>query len=267
MALLKLQTVSSLNRIEDANPYSGLPVVGLGMTARILYLNKERVIKVAKTYAASNFPGKDSSYVESINNQHRETLKHERSITCRRLGDRKGIIPCFKASEYGIELAFAKQGDLEKYIKTNPEPHESLKTEWILILINALSFIHSRRVFVDEIALRNILVANGQLKFCDFGQSYLLPLTADVDTICENDLTAKIEILHLGWVIYSIAVWDVHKYYYFDCEDPQWPSPEELPATDHLFWGTIIQKCWNGDYVSMIAVNEAAQALKEKAGA
>jgi hypothetical protein len=39
---------------------------------------------------------------------------------------------------------------------------------------------------------------------CD-GQSILLPLTADIDTVCEK-MTAKIEILHLGWIIYSITV-------------------------------------------------------------
>lgn len=258
MALLETRTTLSPNGIEDANPYTSLGMVGLGLTGLILYLSEGRVVKVPKTFVVDDFPGQDSAYVEYINDANRENLKNERSIY-ERLGNHKGIITCLKASDFGIELAFAEQGDLETYIKNNVEPHASLKTEWILSLIDTLSFIHSRRVFVDEIALRNILVTNGQLKFSDFGQSYLLPLTADVDTICENDLTAKIEILHLGWVIYSIAVWGVHKYYYFERGDPQWPSPQEFPATNHLFWGTIIQKCWNGDYESMIAVNEAAQ--------
>lgn len=52
---------------------------------------------------------------------------------------------------------------------------------------------------MDEIALRNFLIDEGeQLKLADFGQSILLLLTVDMDTISENDLTAKIEILHLG---------------------------------------------------------------------
>lgn len=62
-------------------------------------------------------------------------------------------------------------------------------------------------MFLDEIALRNVLVFEDQLKLVYFGQSILLPITADIDTICENDLTAKIEILHLGWIIYSVALW------------------------------------------------------------
>ena len=73
-------------------------------------------------------------------------------------------------------------------------------------LIDTLSYVHSRKVFVDEIALRNILVTDEKLKLADFGQSVLLSMDTDMDTVCEEDLTAKIEILHLGWIIYSIAV-------------------------------------------------------------
>ncbi|TKA70972.1 hypothetical protein B0A49_07294 [Cryomyces minteri] len=254
---------SHLGKDRDANTLLGRAVVGLGLTGLILYLDEDRVVKVAKTYTLDDFPGHDSGYVEYINDANRESLRRERWIY-ERLGDHEGIITCFKASDYGIELAFAKQGDLERYIKSNAEPHKPIKTRWILSLTDALSYIHSCRVFVDEIALRNVLVIDGQLKLSDFGQSYLLALAADVDTICENDLTAKIEIYHLGWVIYSIAVWGVHKYYYFEHEDPQWPNLQELPPTRHLFCGTIIQKCWNGDYASMAALNEEAHALLAK---
>lgn len=127
-----------------------------------------------------------------------------------------------------------------------------------------MSRVHSRRVFVDEIALRNILVAEEQLKLADFGQSILLPLATDMDTVCENDLNAKIELLHLGWVIYSIAVWRVWKYYYFELETPQWPNLAELPPTDGIFCGVIISKCWRGEYSNMAALNEEAIALLAK---
>lgn len=94
-----------------------------------------------------------------------------------RLGDH---ISCTSASEHGVELEFAKQDDLESYIKANTEPQVSTKINWVLSLTETLSYVHSRRVFVDEIALRNILVVEGHLKRADFGQSVLLPITADV---------------------------------------------------------------------------------------
>ena len=58
--------------------------------------------------------------MEYSNSINRDTLKHEKAIY-QRLGNYKGIIQCFKASDDGIELAFAKQGDLERYIEGNIE--------------------------------------------------------------------------------------------------------------------------------------------------
>ena len=49
----------------------------------------------------------------------------------------------------------------------------------------------------------------------DFGVSCLLPLTADMDAISDRKLAAKVEMLHLGWILYSITVWAVHKYSFF----------------------------------------------------
>ncbi|KAK0106827.1 hypothetical protein ONS95_003548 [Cadophora gregata] len=207
-----------------------------------------------------NSEARDSTaYSNSIN---RKTLKHEKAIF-ERLGNYRGIIHCFKASDDGIELAFAKQGDLKRYIEKNTEPHQSLKTQWILSLTDTLSYVHSRKVFVDEIALRNILVSDEKLKLADFGQSVLLSMDANVDTVCEEDLTAKIKILHLGWIIYSIVVWRVHEYYFFAQDPPQWPS-QGLPALEGLICGTIIQKCWSGQYVSMGTLDKDARDLLGK---
>ncbi|TKA39639.1 hypothetical protein B0A49_13815 [Cryomyces minteri] len=158
---------SHLGKDQDANTRLGRAVVGLGLTGLILYLDEDRVVKVAKTYTLDDFPRHDSGYVEYINDANRESLRREKRIY-ERLGDHEGIITCFKASDYGIELAFAKQGDLERHIKSDAEPQSSVKIRWILSLTDALSYIHSRRVFVDKIALRNILVIDGELKLSDF---------------------------------------------------------------------------------------------------
>lgn len=258
-----METCSS-NPEEDKDPtpmsdFRGM--VGIGMTGLILRSmhHQDRVAKVANTYGPESFPNEPLQYVENLNDIKRETLKNEKAIYDR-LGKHKGIVHCFEASDEKIVLAFAEQGDLKSFIEKNAEPEESFKVEWILSLIDALSYIHSRRVLVDEIALRNILVTEAELKFCDFGQSYLLPMATDMDTICENDLTAKIEILHLGCVLYSIAVWDVFKYYYFHPLDPQWPKLQEFPETEKLFCGSIIRKCWNGDYINVETLAEDARA-------
>jgi hypothetical protein len=52
-------------------------------------------------------------------------------------------------------------------------------------------------------------IVEDQLKLAEFGQSVLLPMSIDMNTVCENDFTAQICILHLGWISYAIAVWDL----------------------------------------------------------
>ncbi|KAL4785148.1 hypothetical protein BJX76DRAFT_347206 [Aspergillus varians] len=93
-----------------------------------------------------------------------KTLENEIQVF-KRLDSHKGIIPCFRASQCGIERAL-EQGDLE-----------------------ALSHIHSCNVFVDDIVLRNILILDEQPKIADFGQSILLPPDIDIAPANENDMT------------------------------------------------------------------------------
>jgi hypothetical protein len=38
-------------------------------------------------------------------------------------------------------------------------------------------------------------IVEDQLKLADFGQSVLLPMSIDMNTVCETDFTAQIEIL------------------------------------------------------------------------
>ncbi len=54
--------------------------------------------------------------MEYVNEINRKTLENEISIY-QRLGHYKEIIPCLQTSNYGFELAFAKQGNVEDYIK------------------------------------------------------------------------------------------------------------------------------------------------------
>lgn len=252
--------VTGLHRQFSHDPYIGLAAVGIGLTGVVLKIDQDRVVKKAKAHPLENLSDSDRFNVQYMNDINRSTLAHEIQVY-ERLGDHKGIIPCICASEYGIVMPLAKHGDLENYMEANPEPPDYVKMDWILSLIDALSYARSRSVFLDEIALRNILVVEGQLKLADFGQSILLPAAADANTICENDLTATIEMLHLGWIIYSVAVWQVHKYYFFDRGNMHWREPQALPNTDKLFCGRIIEKCWRGEYANMDALNEEAHFL------
>ncbi|RAL00869.1 uncharacterized protein BO80DRAFT_475504 [Aspergillus ibericus CBS 121593] len=241
------------------DPYVGLPVIGIGMTGMIFQMGQDRAVKTAKQYQPVG--SRDRGNMEYINEVNQQILENEIRVF-ERLGSYKGIVPCFRTSQYGIELALA-QGDLESYLETHPEPDDALKITWILSLIETFSYVHSRKVFVDDIALRNILILDEQLKLSDFGQSMLLPLDIDVTSVKENDLDVRIEILHLGWILYSISSWHVHKYYFFSPENPdlRWPESDTFPNVDDVLCGRIINKCWRGEYPSTDELKDEADQL------
>lgn len=141
--------------------YLGLPVIGNGMTGIILKLGEGRAVKKAKQYQLGQLQNpEDVEYINKINQQN---LDNEIQVF-QRLGSYKGIIPFFQTSQYRIELALAQE-NLESYLETCPESENSLKSSWILSLINTFTYVHSRKVFVDDIALRNILILDEQLNF------------------------------------------------------------------------------------------------------
>src|SRR5206468_2974668 len=106
------------------------PVVGMGRTG-ILLRYGDRVLKIPKIRATATVPRERRYNTECFNDMSRDSFNTEKQIY-ERLGTYKGIIKCFKASDEGIELAFAEQGDLHKFITKKPEPTQSLKAKWTL---------------------------------------------------------------------------------------------------------------------------------------
>lgn len=180
-----------------------------------------------------------------------------------RLGKHDGIIECLDLQKESIELAFANQGDLSSYIKSQPVPTEAFRVKWIQSLVDSFSYVHSRRVVVQDIALRNVLVHNGSLKLCDFGQSTLLPMDTDMANFCANDTTPKIEILQLGCMLYSIAVWQELKYDYYDTQC--WPGVADLPSTADVLLSSVIEKCFRGEFASMEALQDCVHDMMDQA--
>ncbi|KKZ65831.1 hypothetical protein EMCG_01216 [[Emmonsia] crescens] len=101
-----------------------------------------------------------------INDMSIEALADEANIY-RRLGQHVGIIQDFGIAEHTIELAFANQGDLWKYMERNPRPTDKVVVEWIQCLADVFTYIHSHRVVVNDIDLQNILIHNNHLKLSD----------------------------------------------------------------------------------------------------
>ncbi|PGH21453.1 serine/threonine protein kinase [Polytolypa hystricis UAMH7299] len=221
-----------------------LLLIGLGMFSLVFQLGDDRVLKRPKTYPEEGNP--DTAYMNETNI---DALVNEGNVY-RRLGQHKGILQCFQITEHSIELAFANQGDLMKYIEQNPPPTDKLRLEWIRCLADAFAYVHSRRVVVDDIHTGNILIHNNRPQLSDFNQSFLLPLDTDMEHFSAHGTNPEIEILHLSCSKF--------KYDYFDRE--HWPGLDELPSTDGILAETIIRKCWTKGYASMESPRKDVEA-------
>ncbi|EGD85263.2 serine/threonine protein kinase [Trichophyton rubrum D6] len=232
---------------------NSMPVLGLGRFGCVVKLGEDRVLKRPKTFPEIHNP--DISY---INEANIICLANEANVY-KRLGRHDGIIQCFQTSSYSIELAFANQGDLFTYMQNNPRPTEAVIVDWIRSLAETFAYIHSRRVVVEDIGLKNILVHNNCLKLVDFGNSLLLPMDTDMECFCIQDITPRLEVLHLGCVFYSLATWIEFKYDYIDPNHML--KPDQCPKTAGIIGESIILKCWTGGYASMESLKKDVKAL------
>lgn len=232
---------------------NSMPILGLGRFGCVFKSVEGRVVKKPKTYPEVNDPD-----VACINEANVICFRNEANVY-KRLGRHKGILQYFRISEYSIELAFANQGDLFIYMRENSQPTEAIRFEWIRSLADTFAYVHSCRVVIEDINLKNILVHNNCLKLIDFGNSSLLPMDTDMEQFCVEDITPELEIFHLGCVFYSIAVWSEFEYNCF--EHNCLPKSGQLPNTDGIFGEVIITKCWTGGYASMEDLRKDVEAL------
>ncbi|KAI9848751.1 MAG: hypothetical protein M1837_006838 [Sclerophora amabilis] len=222
--------------------------IGTGTTGLVLRQGAY-ARKIPKVRNTSKLSGQEREDQEYINDTNCEALEHEAAIY-RRVGKCRGIAQCIDLSKEGIVLEYLSRGDLETYLETEPEPEQSLKVQWILSVVETVSHFHQSRVLIDDIALRNLLIADDMsVKMIDFGQCSIFPEDEDISTADENGMTVQADIFHLGCVIYSIAAWKKFECNLFDYDYLR-PPLQEMPALEHLLCGEMIGNCWTGQYQS-----------------
>ena len=163
-----------------------------------------KIPKVRDSTTTSEEYREDEEYV---NQGNREIFESEKAVYLR-VGRFDGIAEYINISKDGILFTLYERGDLESYNKREVEVDGSRKAGWILSIIKTTLHFHNAKVLVDDMALRNILIADDlSLKMIDFGQCPLFPLDADINAVSDNGLTAQADIFHLGCLIYSIVAW------------------------------------------------------------
>ena len=130
--------------------------LGLGNTAIVLQVGLN-ALKIPKLRNLESAPESDYDTLLFNNEMNRDKLRNEVGLF-QRLGSHPGIIRCLSSSEDGIELPLFTRGNLHNYIRDKERPSPSLASKWISSIADILCHCHERKVFLADIALRNILI-------------------------------------------------------------------------------------------------------------
>ncbi|KAE8152743.1 serine/threonine protein kinase [Aspergillus avenaceus] len=179
-----------------------------------------------------------------------ESLQHEQSIyTC--LGKCDGVVPFLSFSETATTLRVMENGDLRSYLRQN-RPPKHLQLSWLRAMARTLAYIHERRVIVADIASRNFLLDSGlSIKFCDFTESIAPPLDTCMEKADFGGCSIRTDIGQLG-------SFDIFKDIPPKLSRGRWPRREDLPSTQGVWLGLIIDECWTES-----AINTALDLCQE----
>lgn len=129
-------------------------------------------------------------------------------------------------------------------------PSRALQLSWFRAMAYTLAHIHGKKVLVADIATRNFLLDSDlSIKTCDFSEASVLPVDTDMDTADDNGYTTRIDIGQLGAVMYEDITGHKCDIDLFKDNLPSdgrasWPQRENLPNSEHIWLGSIIEGCW-----------------------
>ena len=118
-----------------------------------------RVLKIPKVQDNTAMSEEHREDVEYVNEVKREMLESEKLVYVR-VGRYDRIAQCMNVSKDGILLALYERGDLKSYLKDEVEVDRSQKAGWILSIIKKILHFRNANVLVDDMALRNMLIAD-----------------------------------------------------------------------------------------------------------
>lgn len=229
----------------DGTRINAKHIIGNGVDGFILHLGN-MVLKTPKLYGI--YRDGAIEYVED--SCHRpEDLEQEKKIYAQ-LWDTAGVARCIDTSPNGITLEYYPNGSLEQYMDSFEEVEFVQKQRWISEIVDVVARCHEKHVLIFDIALRNFLLAEDwTVRIIDFANSVLLPDDVVMSKADEGGCTTKLDMLHLGNVIYSIITW---RRFSVDCAmESEWPDISRMPRVEDVPYGYIVANCWAKRYTSM----------------
>lgn len=233
---------------------TGLPFNTISLNSGITVYG----IIVKRPFRNSDSQAEDDEYDNSL-----QLIEHEKQIY-RRLEGCEGVIPFLDLSGPAIQLPLLNDGTLDRYLKCCIRPTRAHQLEWMKQMAGTLSRMHDRRVLFVDVASRNMLIhPNGSIIFCDFGTSLIFPLETDIWMIEEFGFSFATDICELGAVMYEVV--EGRQLTDFDRiaeEAGGWPPRDQLPTTNGVFLGSVIEACWTKG--KFRTTHELCQMLEEE---
>ncbi|RSL86303.1 hypothetical protein CDV31_016417 [Fusarium ambrosium] len=180
----------------------------------------------------------------------------------------------------GLKFTEADKGNLQQYIDSRSTIPLGTQARWFLQASEAIEYIHSKGVLHLDLRPENFLLysqPNGEtdLVLCDFGGSKYgdmyggnLPDAGFYNPgLFHGEPSEAIDIFSLGSIFYNIC--SGHRPHQTREEDflsycrrvDNLFEREEFPPVDDLFAGSIIMKCWAGEYTTACLLLEDCRRL------
>lgn len=205
-------------------------------------------LKLPLKFSTTGLSEADTEHYNVCADISRESLHHEKEAY-RRLGQNDGIISCFDLSGIGIQMALMTSGNLHDYLMQH-RPIKPVQLTWFREMAHTLIHIHDLCVIVADIATRNfLLAADLSVKFSDFTESSILPLGTNMQNADDAGYSIYTDIGQLGAVMYEVITgksceFDLFKNQPAGPATAAWPRREDLPSTQNIWLGSIIETCW-----------------------
>ncbi|GAB0138420.1 hypothetical protein EsDP_00006655 [Epichloe bromicola] len=186
------------------------------------------------------------------------------------LGDHPRIVKFLGQSDpEGFRFAEADKGNLQQYINNwFPTMTPEIQAAWCLQATEAIAYLHSKGVIHSDLRPENYLLyscpdGRADIRLCDFGGSTYgklvglnIPDPGFFDPRKAPSSTEATDIFSLGSVFYTIMSghwphWvDGEDLFAYGCRVDELFEKGEFPMVSNLYGGSIIQGCWNDQYMT-----------------
>ncbi|RMZ72000.1 serine threonine kinase [Pyrenophora seminiperda CCB06] len=228
------------------------------------------------------FEPRGHAYLQQIREEAVKGLEVEEQIL-RHLGQHPRIVGLVGKNDDGLLLEYMTNGSIESYLRTNAARTPfSQKLKWAWQAAEGLVHLHNKGVLHCDISLGNLLLDNNlEVKMCDF-QGRLLDDKGFVKLDGEscggslssmprpdaNVFNETTDFFALGTTIYVLMSGQLP----FPDLDPVVEDEEverrfrecEFPPLETLPAGSVVRKCWVGDYSTASEIVKDLRCLADQ---